>query len=162
MRRTGIDISTVSIKETKEVTTSHQVTLQTDLLFSETDFSDAGLLVLPGGMSGTNYLREFAPLQELLKSFYNKGGKIAAICAAPSIFAGLGFLKGRKATSYPSFQTMLEEAGAQYTTEVVAVDGNVMTSRGFGTAIDFGLALIAWMKDEKAAEEIGKSIVYSR
>ncbi|MBQ7370758.1 MAG: DJ-1/PfpI family protein [Blautia sp.] len=161
-RRAEIDIQTVSIKDTREVTTSHGVELKTDRIFAETDFSDAEVLILPGGMPGTRYLGEYQPLTDLLKSFYNKGGRIAAICAAPSVFVQLGFLKGRKATSYPSFQTALEEAGADYTTEVVAVDGNVTTSRGFGTAIDFGLALIAQLKGQEKAEEISKSIVYHR
>lgn len=162
LRRAGIDIQTVSIKETREVTTSHGVELKTDLTFGETDFSDAELLVLPGGMPGTRYLGEYQPLVELLERFYKKKGRIAAICAAPSVFAKLGFLNGRKATSYPSFQTALEEAGAVYTEEAAVVDGHVTTSRGFGTAIDFGLALITQLKGKEKAEEIRKSIVYHR
>ena len=107
MRRAEIDIKTVSIKNTGEVTTSHGITLLTDCVFEETDFSDADMLVLPGGMPGTKYLGEYTPLTELLKFFYSKGGKVAAICAAPSVFADLGFLEGRKATSYPSSTSFL-------------------------------------------------------
>ena len=158
MRRAGIDIQTVSIKETKEVTTSHGISLLTDCTFTETDFSDADMLVLPGGMPGTRYLAEYEPLMELLKSFYNNGGKVAAICAAPSVFAQLGFLKGRKATSYPSFMDKLD--GAVTTEEPVAVDGNVTTSRGLGTAIDFALSLIGQLEGMEKAKEIGESIVY--
>ena len=99
MRRAGIQIDTVSITDTKTVTTSHGIEMKTDCIFSETDFSDADMLVLPGGMPGTKYLGEYQPLKDLLTEFYEKGGKIAAICAAPSVFANLGFLKGRKATS---------------------------------------------------------------
>ena len=73
MRRAEIDIKTVSIKNSKEVTTSHGIALLTDCIFEETDFSDADMLVLPGGMPGTKYLGEYAPLTELLKSFYGKG-----------------------------------------------------------------------------------------
>ena len=110
MRRAGIEAVTVSIKETREITTSHGIEMKTDRVFSETDFSDADMLVLPGGMPGTKYLGEHQPLTGLLTEYYAKGGKVAAICAAPSVFAKLGFLKNRKATSYPSFMDQLDGA----------------------------------------------------
>lgn len=160
MRRADIDIRTVSIKDTKEVTTSHGIPLLTDCIFAEADFSDADMLVLPGGMPGTRYLGAYKPLTDLLSDFYNKGGKVAAICAAPSVFAQLGFLKGRKATSYPSFMDKLD--GAQTTTDPVVVDGNVTTSRGLGTAIDFALSLISQLAGEEKAQEIAESVVYTK
>ena len=79
MRRAGITAETVSIKEAREITTSHGIEMKTDRIFQETDFSDADMLVLPGGMPGTRYLGEFAPLTELLTEYYNKNGKIVAI-----------------------------------------------------------------------------------
>ncbi|MDO5135736.1 MAG: DJ-1/PfpI family protein [Eubacteriales bacterium] len=158
MRRAGIGITTVSIKETREVTTSHGISLLADGCFSQMDFSDGDMLVLPGGMPGTKYLGEYEPLKELLKSFYNKGGKIAAICAAPTVFADLGFLKGRRATAYPSCMGGLKDAIPSE--EAVVVDGNVTTSRGLGTAIDFSLSLIGQLLGEEKAKEIGASIVY--
>ena len=79
MRRAGIQIDTVSITDTKTVTTSHGIEMKTDCIFSETDFLDADMLVLPGGMPGTKYLGEYQPLKDLLKEFYEKGGKVAAI-----------------------------------------------------------------------------------
>ena len=111
-------------------------------------------------MPGTKYLGVYRPLTDLLTDFYHKGGKVAAICAAPSVFAQLGFLEGRKATSYPSFMEKL--TGAVTTEEAVAVDGNVTTSRGLGTAIDFALSLIVQLCGEEKAEEIAASVVYVR
>lgn len=67
---------------------------------------------IPGGMPGTKYLASYKPLTELLTEFYDDGRKIAAICAAPSVFSGLGFLKGRMATAYPSFMDVIEKDGA--------------------------------------------------
>ena len=160
MRRAGIDIQTVSIKDTREVETSHGISLLTDGVFSEMDFSDADMLVLPGGMPGTRYLGEYQPLTSLLTDFYHRGGKIAAICAAPSVFAQLGFLEGKKATSYPSFMDKL--TGAETSEDAVVTDGNVTTSRGLGTAIDFALALIGQLCGEAKAGEIADSIVYKR
>lgn len=75
MRRAGIDIQTVSIKETKEIRTSHGIDLLTDRTFGECDFSDADMLVIPGGMPGTKYLEKYKPLTELLTDFYQNGGK---------------------------------------------------------------------------------------
>lgn len=160
MRRAGIDIETVSIKNSREIVTSHEITMYTDRTFSGTDFSDADMLVLPGGMPGTKYLGEYEPLTGLLCEFYRKGGKIAAICAAPSIFGALGFLKNRKATSYPSFMDKLD--GADTVEDEVVTDGNVTTSRGLGTAIPFTLSLIGQLEGREKAEEIADSIVYRR
>lgn len=160
MRRAGIEITTVSIKDTREVTTSHGITLLTDRLFKDTDFSDGDMLVLPGGMPGTVNLGAYEPLVELLKKYYAEGKKVAAICAAPSIFAKLGFLKGRRATSYPSF--LDQQSGTVITEDSVVSDGNVTTSRGLGTAIDFALSLITQLEGGKKAEEIADSILYSR
>lgn len=159
LRRAGIQIETVSIKDSKKVVSSHEITLYTDAVFEEVDFSDADMLVLPGGMPGTLNLGNYQPLVELLKNFYENGKKLAAICAAPSVFGGLGFLEGRKATSYPSFMDKL--FGAVLTEEPVAIDGNITTSRGVGTAIAFALSLITQLEGKKKAEEIARSIVYS-
>ena len=123
-------------------------------------FSDADMFVIPGGMPGTKYLEEYKPLTELLTDFYQNGGKVAAICAAPGIFERLGFLKGRNATSYPSVMEQLKSARTSL--EPVVVDGNVTTSRGLGTAIDFSLSLIGQLEGSAKAEEIAESVVYVR
>ena len=158
LRRAQIDIKTVSIKDTKEAQTAHGISLLTDLLFDEVDFTDADMLVLPGGMPGTNYLRDHEGLAELLKKQYEAGKWVAAICAAPSVFGGLGFLKDRKATSYPGCLDGIPVG--EYTEEPVAVDGNVVTSRGVGTAIAFALKLIEVLISKEKADEIAASIVY--
>ena len=160
MRRAGIDIETVSIRESREITTSHGIEMKTDRVFKETDFSDADMLVLPGGMPGTKYLGEYQPLCDLLRDFYGRGGKVAAICAAPTVLASLGFLEGRNATAYPSCMEGL--AGANPSLESVVIDGNVTTSRGLGTAIDLALSLIGQLLGDEKADEIAESVVYSR
>ena len=158
MRRAGITITTVSIKNTKQITTAHSITMLTDQTFAETDFTDADMLVLPGGQPGTTNLGAFAPLTDLLKNFYNNGGRIAAICAAPTVFAALGFLEGRKATAYPSCMDGLGDAVRLE--DNVVVDGNITTSRGLGTAIDFSLSLISQLLGQEKADQIAESVVY--
>ncbi len=110
MRRAGINIVTVSIKEGREVTTAHGISLKTDTVFDGTDFSDADMLVLPGGMPGTLHLGECAPLAELLTEFYQKAEKSRRSVRLPAFFARLGFLEGRRATAYPSFLDKLSGA----------------------------------------------------
>ena len=83
---------------------------------------------------------------------------IGAICAAPSILGDLGLLEGKRAACYPGFENRLR--GASVTTERVAVDGNIITSRGVGTAIPFALALAGMLAGEEKAQEIKESIIY--
>lgn len=159
MRRAGITITTVSIKNTKQITTAHSITMLTDQTFAETDFTDADMLVLPGGQPGTTNLGAFAPLTDLLKNFYNNnGGRIAAICAAPTVFAQIGLLHGKKATAYPSCMDGLGDAVRLE--DNVVVDGNITTSRGLGTAIDFSLSLISQLLGQEKADQIAESVVY--
>ena len=157
LRRAGLCVKTVSIMGRKKVTGAHEITIETDLLFEEID-READLLVLPGGLPGTDYLRAHEGLRDLLKKQYEKEGWIAAICAAPSVFAGLGFLKDRKATSYPGCVSH-EECGA-YLEEPVVADGKVITSRGVGTAIPFALKLIEALKNKEEADKVASAILY--
>lgn len=158
LRRAGAQVTMVSIGDRLEVAGSHGIIVTADKKFADMDFSDADLLVLPGGMPGTLHLKEYAPLLELLKEFDEKGKKIAAICAAPTVLGAAGLLKGRKATCYPGCEDGL--TGAEVLTDRVVIDGNITTSRGVGTAIPFGLSLIAQLYDQAKSDEIRDSIVY--
>lgn len=157
-RRAGLDLKTVSVTEKKEVTSSHGVTVVADLLLQDVDFDGLDMIVLPGGMPGTKNLEVCEPLMEQLDAFYEKNKCISAICAAPSIFGHRGFLKGRNATSYPGFESHLE--GAEVSQNSVEISGHVTTSRGLGTAIDFGLAIVERYKGKEEAERIAEAIVY--
>ena len=160
LRRGGVEVTMASITEDEFVRSSHGVNVEMDAVLGEVDVLDYDAIILPGGMPGTKYLNEYQPLRDLLADFYKKGGKVAAICAAPTVLASLGFLEKRKATAYPSCMEGL--AGAERSLESVVVDGNVTTSRGLGTAVDFALSLIGQLLGEKKADEIAESVVYSR
>lgn len=157
-RRCGICIDMVSITEDSQVTGSHGVTVTADKVFSQSRFDDWDMLVLPGGMPGTKNLEAHGELMGQVDAFYEKGKYIAAICAAPSIFGHKGILKGRKACSYPGFESHLE--GAAVTGGPVEISDNVITSRGMGTAIDFGLAIAEMLGTREKAEEVARAIVY--
>lgn len=158
LRRADVEIATVSIMGRKEITSSHGISLSADLLFEEADFSDAKMLILPGGMPGTKHLAAHDGLCALLKKAAAEGRRLAAICAAPSVLGGLGLLKGHTAACYPGFEDKL--VGADVVFEPVAVSGNVTTSRGLGTAIPFALSLISRLRDENTAKTIAEKIVY--
>ena len=157
LRRAGVSVTMVSIMGRTQVTGARNISVNTDILIEDIK-DEADMLMLPGGMPGTNYLRDHESLAELLKKQYEAGKWVAAICAAPSVFGGLGFLKDRKATSYPGCLDGIPVG--EYTEEPVAVDGNVVTSRGVGTAIAFALKLIEVLISKEKADEIAASIVY--
>ncbi len=158
LRRAGIDVKTISIHEKKSVTGAHNITIATDYLLNEMDFNTLDGVILPGGMPGTLYLQENETVCRIVCEFAVSGKLIAAICAAPTVFGHLGLLDGKRATCYPTMEDGL--TGAVFTTESVAIDGNIITSRGVGTAIDFSLAIISYLIDEATAKKIAAQIVY--
>ena len=159
LRRAGVETQTVSITGAQEINGSHGIVVRADVLFEDMDSSGAELYVIPGGMPGTKHLAAHAGLCELLKQAAASGKKVAAICAAPSVLGGLGILAGRKAVCYPGFEDRLE--GAEVTDAKVEVSGNITTSRGMGTAIPFGLALVAQLCGQKAADDLAAQIQFA-
>lgn len=158
LRRAKMEIYTVSVSETEMVTSSHNVTVKADMRFEDVDFAGADMLILPGGMPGTKHLGEHKGLTEQLLRFHQEGRKLAAICAAPSVLGELGILKGKRATCYPGFEDKL--AGAEFVKAPAVVDGNIITGRGMGAAIDFASAIITDAMGEAKAQEIQAGIMY--
>ena len=158
LRRAGVEVATVSITGDYTIHGAHGIDVQADKLFEDMNYDGQDMLVLPGGMPGTLNLGAHEGLEALLNKFYDERKYLAAICAAPSVFGQYGFLKGRKATSYPGFEEQL--TGAECVTDAVVVDEFVITSRGMGTAIPFSLSLIEVLIGSDKANEIGKSIIY--
>ncbi len=160
LRRAGIETQMVAVSGSIEVQGSHGITVHADVLFEDMDDSGAELYVLPGGMPGTKRLAANETLGKLLQeAAASSGKKVAAICAAPSVLGGLGILKGRRAACYPGFEDQL--IGAEVSMDPVVVSGNVITSRGMGTAIPFGLELVAQMKDRASADALSEKIVFT-
>ena len=159
LRRAGIEVTTVSISDRLEVTGSHRIGIRADALFADQDFSDADYLILPGGMPGTKHLGAHEGLCALLKDAAQKEIWICAICAAPSVLGDLGLLKGREATCYPGLEPRL--AGAETLQKEVVRSGRFITSRGMGTAFEFGLALVRHLCGSEVAEAIARKTVYN-
>ena len=156
LRRADIEVDMVSILDELTVTGAHGIKVTADTTFNKMT-SDADMLVLPGGMPGTIYLKEHVGLKELLIKHNSEGKRIAAICAAPTVLGSHGILKGHKAVCYPGMEDGL---CCEYAGEVkVVTDGNITTSKGPGTAIWFALELIELLKGKEVSEKIRKSLV---
>ena len=148
MRRANIEVDTISRK----------ITVLADKIIKDVNFDEYEMVVLPGGPGTKNYFESKEVLEIVKKFAENK--KVGAICAAPTVLASLGILENRKAICFPACEPDLEQGKAILTREAVVKDGNIITSRGAGTAIDFGLALIKELLGEEISEKIGKEIVY--
>jgi 4-methyl-5(b-hydroxyethyl)-thiazole monophosphate biosynthesis len=153
LRRAGVEVRTASLTG-REVTGSHDITVLADARLDEVDAGDYDMIVLPGGMPGTTHLKSDPRIARLLQQFAASGRFTAAICAAPSVLAHAGLLEGRKATSFPGFLTPGSAPGIQLSKDAVVVDGKVATSRGPGTAVPFGLALIELLEGPEARREV--------
>lgn len=157
LRRADINVEMISIDNTKYVTGSHMISVVADRMICDINEAADGI-VLPGGLPGTYNLRDNSEVQRLL-SEYNKSGKIiGAICAAPSVLGELGILKDKNATCYPSFEKKL--TGANVLIDKVVVDGNIITSRGAGTAHEFALKFVEILKSKSEADNLRSSMLY--
>jgi 4-methyl-5(b-hydroxyethyl)-thiazole monophosphate biosynthesis len=139
LRRAGLEVTIAGVGG-REITGSHGITVVTDTTIEEVEkLPDA--IVLPGGMPGAENLAKSDTLREILKRMNDEGRSIGAICAAPAVaLAPTGILDGRMATCYPGFESRFG-GSIVFSGERVVADGNVMTSRGPGTAFEFALAL---------------------
>ena len=157
-RRAGIEVAMISVSGKKEVIGSHNIIFQTDIPAEFMDYDMLDGIVLPGGMPGTLNLGANDHVQKSIADFAKCGKLVAAICAAPSVLGEAGLLEGKQAVCYPGFEAKL--FGAQTSTDAVAVDGNIITSRGMGTAISFALEIVAYLLDRTTADELAKAIIY--
>ncbi|MCR4652353.1 MAG: DJ-1/PfpI family protein [Eubacterium sp.] len=158
LRRTGNEVVTVSIMGHTQIHGSHGILIEADRCFEETAFDDGDLFILPGGGEGTQNLAAYKPLTDLLKKVYGEGKRVAAICAAPSIFGTLGFVNGKNATVYPGMEATL--TGATALDQPVVTDGNVTTGHGPGAAFDFSLELVRLLNGDSVAAKLKEQTVF--
>lgn len=157
-RRAGIDTEMVSADAQDAVTGAHGICIKTDKILQEVEFEKVDMIVLPGGWPGTPNLEAQEGLMKQVDEFNRCGKMIGAICAAPSILGHRGLLEGKKACSFPGFEEQL--TGAQVTKNKVEKDGNIITSRGMGTAFDFGLTIVEHFCGKEKRDELAKTTIY--
>lgn len=162
LRRGEIDVRTVSITNDPLVKGAHGIPVTADMVWDEF-ISDADLsgtsaydaMIFPGGMPGTKNLAGKQELMELMKAHYTEGGTLAAICAAPGLIVSqLPTLAGKRFTCYDGFEEAPAAKGGEYVREAAVSDGNLITGRGPGCAVDFALAIVARLKGAGLAGEI--------
>lgn len=158
LRRANIDVKTVSIEE-KTVTGAHNIEVNADLMFDEADYEACHMIVLPGGMPGTINLENHEKLSKQIDLFYAQKKYISAICAAPMILGHKGYLDNKITTIYPGMEDEMGDVMEQ-SKEKVAVDGNIITGRGPGCAMDFALKIIEVIKGHEKMLEIKEELVY--
>lgn len=151
MRRAKLDVLTVGVTG-ELVTSSHKVTVKADITPDKISLDNIEGVVLPGGMPGTLNLEKADCVINAVKYCYDNDKFVAAICAAPSILGHLGMLKGRKATCFPGFETELE--GAEFTAAHTETDGNVITAKGAGCAVEFGHAIVSAALSKETADSV--------
>lgn len=169
LARAGVSLKTVSISSDCLVHSSHGIGVEADMNWSEFSetvasegLSDHDFLIFPGGMPGSVNLSEKDALVDLLRRHFSRGGNVAAICAAPSVVLGkLGnALEGRNICCYAGFEDALAALGAKVgMDDGVVIDRNMVTSRGAGHAIAFGLAIVSVLCGQVRADQVAKSIM---
>lgn len=140
LRRAGCEVRTVGIGK-KTITGAHGIPVCADLVSDEATADDVRMVILPGGMPGTKHLAASAFVEETLARVSREGGYLAAICAAPTVLAKYGYLKGKRATCFPGFEKEL--SGAVYTDLPVVTDGKIVTAKDMTEALSFSVALLS-------------------
>lgn len=157
LRRAGLQVVTVSVMEDQVVEGAHGVPVVADALFADIKQGAADMLLLPGGMPGATNLDAHEGLGALIMAYAAAGKPLAAICAAPLVYGKRGLLQGKKATCYPGFEGFLE--GAEYTGALVEQDGNFITGKGPGAAMDFAFAIVEKFCGAEKVQELKEGMM---
>jgi protein deglycase len=156
LRRAEVKVIVAGV-EGKSVTGAHDITVECDCLLDQVDRKNLDGAVLPGGMPGARNLLKHSLVRDILIELDRQQLLVAAICAAPIVLEAAGVLKGRRATCYPGYEKELKSA--TFVHENVVKDGNIMTSRGLGTALHFALALVKVLCGEEKQEHLKKAVL---
>lgn len=152
--RGGVKVVSASLDQNKLITASRGVQLVAETTLQEVMDEHFDMIVLPGGLPGADNLQHDQRVIKKLRSISISGGYIAAICAAPKVLVASGLLDNRKATSYPGFIDEIPAKKMQYLEEDVVEDGNIITSRGPGTAMDFALTLVQNLQGVQVRKQV--------
>ena len=157
LRRGGVDVQFAGIGG-KLITGGKGIAVQADCTVEEMDLQAMDMIVLPGGLGGVHSILGSETAMSAIRYAHENGKYVAAICAAPSILAKLGITDGKKAVVYPGMEP---EMGSALMQDADAVrDGKVLTGRGPGAAMDFGLMLLETLKDAETAASVKDGMVY--
>lgn len=160
LRRAGVDVTIAAVGGERTVRSARQVNVVADALAEELDYSAFDAVILPGGIPGVHNLQASETVRNACIRMAADGKIVAAICAAPTVLAAFGLLKGKRATVYPGMDETLTAAGAEYTGLPLSVDGNIITGEALGAAIPFALTLAGRLAGQDASLAVKNAIVY--
>lgn len=156
LRRAGTEVITAGLNDL-EVTGAHDIVIKADRLIDEVRAEEFDGIILPGGMPGSTNLRNNDKVIKLVQKLNTDGKLVAAICAAPIALEKAGVIRNRKATSYPGFDR--EMVSCDYLEERVVVDGNLITGRGPGVALEFAITVVQYLLGEEKAAELKEGML---
>ena len=157
LRRGGVEVTMASIYDSQEVTSAQGVAIKTDSILKNVNIMEYDAIILPGGQPGTTTLGQSPDVKLAVMAMNGVKKWVCAICAAPTVFGMYGILNGKKACCYPGLEESL--TGAEVTYDEVTVDGNLITSRGLGTSLEFALTILENLVSVAKAGMIRKSVV---
>lgn len=163
--RGGIPVRTVSVSDEYIVESSHGLPVSVDTSWADLEVIEPGtgpqdVMIFPGGMPGTKNLAAHKELMEIMQDHWARGGTVAAICAAPGLVVSqLPGLSGKRFTCFPGFEEALIDQGAVPEKEGVVTDGNLITGRSAGWAVEFGLAILAYLKGADTAAKVREGLM---
>ncbi len=158
LRRADIEVDMVSISDSLEVSSSHQIVVKANRLLKDVNVKDYDVLILPGGKVGTANLEASMEVKNAVQNHFEEGKLTCAICAAPSILGHLGILENRKYTCFPSFDG---NYGGSYQEVLAVSDGNLITGRGMGATIEFAREILKKLVSEQVLENVENGIQYA-
>lgn len=158
LKRARIDVVTVSVNNDPIVPASNGVKVVADQLIESSDFSDGDMLFLPGGMPGSNNLRDSKEVAAVIRQYAQEGKWLAAVCAAPMVYGLMGLLEGHRATCYPGFEKDL--LGATPVQETCVRDGQFITGCGAGAGFALGREMAAVLVGEDAANAVLRQMMF--
>lgn len=155
LRRADIDVKTVGVTG-KSVSSSCGINVEADITIEEFSYNDVEAIILPGGARGVENLESSSIVQNAIDKAVENNILLCAICAAPSILGNKGLLSGVEATAYPTFIKFLDNA--VFSDKFVVRDGNIITARGAGVSVDFGLEIVSALSGADEAARIREQI----
>lgn len=158
LRRANIPVCMAGV-DGLSVTGAHDITVKADCAVSDVTVDELELVFLPGGLGGVDAIKSSPAAMELIRQAHDKGIKLAAICAAPTILAELGYLDGKQAVCYPSMLDRLTGADTTHGQSVI-VDGTIITGEAAGSAFTFGFKLIEVLRGAEKAKKVCSSVYY--
>lgn len=158
LRRSGADVALTSL-EGDLVAGSHNITVKADKALTDIDPKTVELVMLPGGLGGVKALGGNPRVAALVRAVLDRGGYVAAICAAPTLLAAFGLLEGKKAVCYPGMEDEMAGAVMQPSVPFV-VDGHIVTGEAAGAVFPFGLKLVELLKGPETAQKVKDAVHY--